>query len=186
MSTFLKVFDGSIECVLQREFRNYTDDGLSADVGNLIVPLQNKDGEPVVLGDRKHKKKSVYLPISRVCSSNPAPVVTIKVSSPDGRAGIHLTASRRAEWVPPSMNATEVSLSLFAEGSLIVKSTDTYDLDRIGINGATKAFAKKVVNNLYRGIFSINQLPVNDDVNLFAMVVESCADNMVTWLLDPL
>lgn len=163
MSTFLKVFDGDIECLIQREFRDYTDDGLSADVGNLIIPLQNKDGEPVVLGDRKHKKKSAYLPISRVCASDPAPVVTIKVSSPDGRTGIHLTASRRAEWVPPSMNATEVSFSVFAEDSLILKSTDTYDLDRIGINGATKAFTKKVVNYLYRGLFLSNRLPVNVD-----------------------
>lgn len=186
MSTFLKVFDGDIECLIQREFRDYTDDGLSADVGNLIIPLQNKDGEPVVLGDRKHKKKNVHFPISRVCASDPAPVVTIKVSSPDGRTGIHLTARRRNEWLNANADAAEVSLSVFADSFLTLTSTDTHNFDGIGLDSSAKAVAKKVVNDLYRGLFLSNQMPVNVDANLFAMAMESCADNMVTWLLSPL
>ena len=186
MSTFLKVFDGDIECLIQREFRDYTDDGLSADIGNLIVPLQNKDGEPVVLGDRKHKKRNVHFPISRVYCDSPTPTVTIKVSSPDGRAGIHLTARRRNEWLNANADAAEVSLSVFADSFLTLTSTDTHNFDGIGLDSSAKAVAKKVVNDLYRGLFLSNQMPVNVDANLFAMAMESCADNMVTWLLSPL
>ena len=181
MSTFLKVFDGSIECVLQREFRDYTDDGLSADVGSLIVPLQNKDGEPVVLGDRKHKKRNVHFPISRVYSGAPTHAMTIKVSSPDGRAGIHLTA--HPNWLDSS---AKVSLSVFADGSPVLDSTNTYNLKGVGLDGAAEIVAKKVVSDLYRGLFLSNQMPVNDDVNLFAMAMESCANNLVAWLLSPL
>ena len=108
------------------------------------------------------------------------------MSSPDGRAGIHLTARRRNEWLDANADAAEVSLSVFTDSSLTLTSTDTHNFDGIGLDSSAKAVAKKVVNDLYRGLFLSNRLPVNDDVNLLAMAVESCADNLAAWLLDPL
>lgn len=183
MTAFLKVFDGNIKLMLQREFSDYTENGLRADVGSLVVPLQNRDGEPAELTARKYKKKNVYLPISRVYSETPAPTVTIKASSPDGRAGISLTVQSRAKCL--DYNA-EVSLSVFADSSLALDSTNTYNFKGTGIDYAAKIVAQKVVTDMYRGLFLSNQQPVNDDTHLFAMAVEGCADNMVKWLLSPL
>ena len=182
MTTYLKNFDGHISMMLQTSY--YTRDGGSVDIGSLVVPLE--DGvthQPATISVDGSSRKKAYLPISRSVPADVFPVVTANVSSSDGKVGIQLKVNTKDS--DTNSKLSTVSMLVFSDGVAVLSNSYHYPWDVPYVDDPLGQLSEKLVDDIYRGLFTINTTPPTDEVHLFAMAIEECSDELLQWMLLP-